>query len=184
MKATKNLFAKITQFTILALCVLFTQSCETDIPPEDATPPEFSFHITGGDFDHTFTQDSDFDNIRLKLGSNTTYNFTFTGTDAGGVQLIQWKIMEDGYITIATEIPTPWTSNYRNSNKEIEWRGDESNPYTGSVLTGNLSSQAFRTFLVFSFGVTDFGGESGPVNRVVKELSISTGNSHHGIKHL
>ncbi len=176
---------KAIQFSILLLFVAFTQSCETEIPPEDTSNPNFSLRIYGDGFDHTFNQDTDFDNIKLNLKRNTSYDFTFTGTDSGGVDTIQWSIAPSGYLRIDTRIPAPWNYSYRSGTEYIEWEGDRSDPLTGAALTGTFTAPYVRTRVVFTFNVTDFGGETGSPNTTTKELNISTGNvAHIGIINL
>jgi len=173
------------QFSMLIILAIVTQSCETEIPPEDPTPPGFSFRIQGDGFDHTFNQDTDFDNIRLNLKRNTTYNFSYVGSDAGGVERIQWNIFPSGYIRIDTSIPAPWNYTFANENEHIRWNGDRSNPLTGAALTGSFTALSIRTRIVFRFDVTDFGGETRRSNSISKELTISTGNiAHIGIINL
>jgi len=179
MKTTVVSIKRFMKITFVIFIVFGLQSCETEIPAEDITPPKFSFRVTGDGFDHTFNQDSDFDNIILKLRRDTTYDFSFSGSDEGGVETIQWELVEAGYIRIESPIAAPWTRTYVSPNEVIKWEGDSTNPFTGSIVAGSFYAPNFRTFLKFKFTVTDFGGETGLPNEVVKELRISTGNVHH-----
>jgi len=53
----------------------------------DNIPPCFSFKITGDGFERIFTEDDD--DIQLNLKKGATYDLIFSGTDQGGVELIQ-----------------------------------------------------------------------------------------------
>ncbi len=167
------------QFVCISILAGGLQSCETEIPPEDPTPPKFSLRIIGDGFDHTFNQDSDFGNIRLMLHRNTTYDFIFSGSDDGGVERVQWGIERNSNIQVNSRIPSPWTHTYRNPFEYIEWNGDSSNPLTGAIVGGSFKTFDSRELITFIFNVSDFGGQGRQPNYVSKELSISTGNVHH-----
>lgn len=180
-----NVIKQGIQFTLLILLVVFTQGCETEIPPEDPTPPIFSFRITGDGFDHTFTEDSDFENIELRLKRETEYDFTFIGSDAGGVERIQWIYSSSS--RIRTEIPatSPWVYTATSSTSPtLSWFGDENNPLTGSVLTGTFTTHYTSTYGNFKFNVADFGGERRDANYILKRLNIYTGVHNTRIKNL
>ena len=185
MKTTKKVFRKMIQLNLLVLFVIATQSCETEIPPEDPTPPEFVLQIRGDGFFHEFNQDSDFDNIELKLIRSKTYDFIYMGSDEGGIDRVQWNILPARKITITSNIPAPWISSYVNDNQNIIWKGDRSNPKTASAFDGSFFAPYDRHTIVFRFNVTDFGGETTNPNEITKELTISTGNiGHEGVVNL
>ncbi len=162
---------------MLLVFVAFTQSCETEIPPEDPTPPKFSFQIHGDGFFHTFNQDTDFENIELRLKRGTTYNFTLAGSDDGGLERIQWIISNSSQIFIDVDITSPWTyTNTSTSSPTISWFGDSGNPLTGSVITGNFKTPPSTGFSNFQFNVADFGGEGRDPNYILKRLNIYTGS--------
>ena len=79
-------------FSTLVVIAFCLQSCDTEIPPTDTDPPTFSFMITGDGFEHTFTQDDDFENFELYVKSNTNYHFLFTAADSGGLRTMEWDI--------------------------------------------------------------------------------------------
>lgn len=179
MKTTVSTIQKLIKISFVALILFGLQSCETEIPPEDPTPPEFSFQITGEGVNYTFNQNTDFDNIKLNLKKDASYDFTFTGSDSGGVAHIQWSILPGGYTNVVSSVPSPWVRTYANDNEHFRWSGDRSNPLTGSILSGRLTAPYDRFRVVFRFVVTDFGGESRRPNTITKELNISTGNVAH-----
>ena len=164
-------------YLLILLATFSITSCETDIPENDDTAPEFSFKITGDGFSHTFDQDDDFENFQLNLRADAEYNFILTGSDQGGVEVIQWQLPSSDYIEFVTSIPNPWTiSNISILTRMIQWQGDENNPLTGSILNGPFEANGQNIILSFGFYVSDFGGESGSSNTVSKELNLYIGN--------
>lgn len=173
VKALKH----VVQLSILLVLVAFTQSCETEIPDEDPTPPTFSFHITGDGFDHTFNQDTDFDNLQLNLKNGETYTFTFIGSDAGGVERAQMFIGGINYIQLVTPLTSPWTYRVLTPLQDvIEWIGDASNPLTGAILTGDFRVSGRNIANSIRFTVEDFGGNRRRSNRISKELYLNLGD--------
>ncbi|TMM52218.1 hypothetical protein FEE95_21260 [Maribacter algarum] len=167
---------KAIQFSMIFLLVLFTQSCETEIPPEDSTPPEFSFQITGDGLDQTFNQDTNFNSVELMLRRGTTYDFVYTGTDQGGMDRIAWYTYHNGRVTIETTAESPWR--FRNDdpwNSTLEWTGDKDNPLTGSIATGSITTQGSGTDVNFRFSISDYGGESEIPNRIWEDLRVYVG---------
>lgn len=176
MNTRRTIFKKLAKCLFLSLLVIGFQSCETEIPITDTVDPAFNFQIIGDGFNRTFDQETDFSRFQLNLRENTAYQFTYTGTDDGGVELIQWQIDTADNIIIETPINSPWTArDISPLSKMIEWRGFRNNPSTGNVLTG-----IFRTnrtgFQVFRFYVRDFGGERGSSNTSNGTLDLSIGN--------
>jgi len=174
-KAIRN----VIQFSILTILAILVLSCETEIPPADITPPEFSFRLTGDGFNQVFDQDFDFENKVLRLRRDRTYDFIFSGSDDGGVDTIKWEISNSGYIRVDETIPAPWNHSYIHPYETIQWQGDASNPLTGSVVGGSFHASYDRGVVRFKFTVVDFGGTSGIPNEVERELKIYTGNVHH-----
>lgn len=173
----KNAFRKTILFSILLMIAVFVQSCETEIPPEDSTSPEFSFHISGDGFDQTFTQDTDLDNLQLNLRNRATYTFTFTGSDAGGVKLAQIVLVGgDDYIQLLTPVPSPWTYSSTSPLQDvIQWSGNRSNPFTGTILTGDLRATGRNIATSLKFEVVDFGGADRSSNHTSGELYLYLG---------
>jgi len=183
MKTSITEFRKMIQLNLLVLLVFTTQSCETEIPPEDPTPPEFSFRITGDGFDHTFNQDTNFNTFTLMLRRGVTYNYTFTGTDQGGVDYIGWYATHFDRIWVDPAVPSPWAFRHlTGSYSSVEWYGDRSNPYTGSIVTGSFRTQGTGNDANFRFVVEDFGGEIRMPNRDSGDLSIYIGSHNTRIR--
>ena len=177
MKTKRRVLKKLSQIICMALLALGTQSCETEIPITDTVDPAFNFQITGDGFNRTFDQETDFNRIQLNLRENTAYQFTYTGTDDGGVELIQWQADTAGNIIFETPIDRPWTAfDISPLSKMIEWRGFRNNPYTGSVLAGRFRTNQGNVSKVFRFYVRDFGGARGVSNTSEGTLSLSIGN--------
>ncbi len=177
MKTKKRTFRKLAKVAFIALVTFGIQSCETEIPITDTIDPAFSFQIKGDGFDETFNQDTDFSRIQLNLRDNTRYDFTLTGTDSGGVALIQWQADTGGNIIFETPVDRPWTSiDISPLSRMIEWRGNRNDPYTGSIITGSFRANGGNVYPVFRFFVRDFGGERGVANSSDGELRLFIGN--------
>lgn len=171
------------------MIAFITQSCETDIPEIDTDPPTFTFNISGDGFNHTFTQDDDFNNFTLYLKNNTNYNFSFIGADQGGLRTMEWDIEPKNLIEFLEPIEEPWRiiPNSFSDTMWVRWTDtDSSNAQTGQVLTGNFrcpveiyNQEAYH--LSFWFHAGDFGGHSGPSNTVHKNLKIIITNQNTGI---
>ena len=167
---------KTNNIYIVLISILFL-SCETEIPITDTTAPEFTFQITGDGFNRVFDQDTDYSNFQLNLRDGTIYDFTYTGTDLGGVELIQWQIESPAYIVMETPISSPWTTtDISLLSRMIAWSGDRNNPLTGNVITGRFRTNAQIVSVVFRFYVRDFGGESRIPNSNSGTLNIYLGD--------
>lgn len=176
MKTSKNVLIKFAQLGMLILFVVCTESCDTEIPPEDPTPPEFSFQITGDGLNHTFNQNTNFNSVTLMLRRGVTYNFIFTGNDQGGMDRMAWYTYHSGRMTIETTTESPWR--FRNDNpwnSTLEWNGDIHNPLTGSFATGSFTTQGSGNDVNFRFAISDYGGETGTPNRVSEGLRVYVG---------
>ncbi|WP_158849444.1 hypothetical protein [Algibacter sp. L1A34] len=167
---------KKTIYFLLIFLLITAQSCETDIPETDNIPPTFSFRITGDGFEYVFDQDTDYDNIQLNLKHDAEYDFIFSGSDNGGVKLIEWQLPDDDFIEFDSTVSSPWTvTNVSSINKIIKWEGNSNNPLTGNILAGTFESNGENISDTFRFFVSDFGGESGVSNTTSKELTIYIG---------
>ena len=179
-KAIRQVF----QFSILLLLMVFTQSCETEIPPEDLTPPKFTFQIHGDDFYHVFDQDSDYDNITLRLNTGATYEFIFTAGDQGGLASATWGIADIWKTRITSRVQPPWSlySGHNGIYVSVNWEGDSSNPVTGATVTGffEVRDDGYET-TTFSFHASDFGGEGAMRNLISESLRIVISNGPTGI---
>ncbi|SDH33577.1 hypothetical protein [Winogradskyella thalassocola] len=163
--------------TLITLIALLTFSCETEIPETDSTAPTFSLHIKSARFEHTFTQDDDFNNITLKLKNDAGYQFTLTGVDNGGVRMMRWQVPSNDHIEFDNEILSPWTiRNISPFNRMIEFLGDRNNPYTAEFLNGKFRAKGNQAFAVFNIFISDFGGESANYNNASAALDIAIGN--------
>ena len=167
---------KNSMHLLISLLLFSTLSCETDIPETDTTPPEFTFRITGDGFERVFNSDEDYSNIQLNLKSDAEYDFIYTGSDEGGVKLIQWQLPISDYIEFASTLPDSWQDNVSGLSRIIKWTGDSTNPLTGNILTGTFEANGELVSETFRFFVSDFGGESGDSNTVLKELNIYIGD--------
>ena len=164
-------------YPILMVLAVLTQSCDTDIPETDTTPPEFTFRITGDGFEHVFNPTDDYNSIQLNLKSGAEYDFIYVGSDDGGVKLIQWQVPNQDYIEFISTIPDPWTAaDVSALSRMIQWSGNPNNPITGNILSGTFETNGELVSLSFRFYVSDFGGESGSSNSVSKELTIYIGD--------
>lgn len=75
-------------FLVFGFVMFHLLSCDVEeIPETDNEPPEFTLTIQGDGVNQTFTPRDNFDEIQLNLLKDATYDFTFLGADAGGVEL-------------------------------------------------------------------------------------------------
>ena len=160
-------------YALIALLLIY--SCVSEVPETDTSPPEFTFKITGDNFDYTFNQDDDYDNIVLNLKNGSNYEFIYTGFDDGGVEIIQWKIPPSDYIEFGSVINSPWFITEEPSSKIIEWHGDIDNPLTGNVLLGNFEALGEDVRVNFYFFVRNFSGVNAS-NAVSKRLRLNIDN--------
>lgn len=161
---------------LIIVLALVMQACETDIPEIDNTPPEFTFRIIGDGLEYVFDKDDDYDNIQFNLKNGAKYDFIYTGSDDGGVELIRWQLPISDYIEFDSSIPAPWQDNVTGLSRTIQWNGDSSNPLTGFILSGTFEANGELVSDTFRFFVSDFGGETGDTNTVSKQLNILIGN--------
>lgn len=172
MKTTKNIISRLS----ILLLIIASQSCDVDVPESDITPPKFSFNITGGGFNQTFDQDTNFSSFQLNLRQGATYNFVLSGGDPGGVKQIQWQYAHD-YVEFTDPIPSPWVQNTTSSlSSVINWYGERSDPLSGNILAGKMIIEGNNIAHEFFFTVKDFGGESGDTNTISASLNIYSGN--------
>lgn len=161
-------------YPLITLLLIVTYSCETEIPDNDTTPPQFSFKITGDGFDYTFNQDDDFENVILNLKNGTSYDFIFIGSDDGGVKTIQWQIPPSDYIEFGSAINSPWTMSDPPA-RLIEWQGDDNNPLTSNLLVGDFEANGEDVRVNFYFFVSNFSGEN-TARAVSKRLRLNIDN--------
>ncbi len=174
---------KTLKISILLITTLFF-SCEAEIPITDTTAPVFTFQITGDGFNRTFDQDTDFNSLQLNLRDDTPYDFTYTGADDGGVELIQLQMDTPEYIVLETAIPSPWTRTNLGLSQMIEWRGDRNNPLTGNLINGRFRTNAQLVSIAVRFYVRDFGGERRISNSSYGTLNLFPGNHPTEIIHI
>ncbi len=160
---------------VIMACLLF-QSCETEIPATDTTPPTFSLLINGDGFSRTFTQADDFGRIQLNLKTDFPYNFIYTGHDDGGLSHMELAIPHINFV-IESPISSPWTRTTWGPFSRFTWTGNRSTPVNGSILTGtfrvNDASGPFGIKLILD----DFGGPVGPSNNTTRQLNILSGQN-------
>lgn len=160
--------------SLLIMSGFVLQSCETEIPVTDSIPPAFSFRITGDGLNHTFTQADDFSRFQLNLKTGVSYNFIYTGSDAGGLKTMRLQFPFD-YLVIESPIESPWTSVNSGLSQIVSWRGDPLNPITGSVITGTFRTETVNSGIDIKFSLEDYGGRSATVNSTYKQLNILIG---------
>jgi len=175
MKTKRRTYRKFLKAAFMALLTIGIQSCETEIPPEDITPPKFSFKIHGDNFYHVFDQDSDYAITRLNLKAGATYQFTYSAFDEGGLVQASWS-RSDIWKVRTTFIDQPLWSNYYGHNGifgSIDWSGDRSNPVSGAFVDGffEVRDEGYDT-TSFTFSAVDFGGDDVMLNRIQKTLRI------------
>jgi len=176
MKTKRSLFQRIAPTLLLVLSMVLTQNCTVDVPPEDPNPPTFSFRIIGDGFDHTFTQDTNFNNITLMLRMGVTYQFTFYGNDDGGMDYMNWVAVHTGSMTVDPNLHGEWNFNDSGGATVLEWYGSPSDPVSGSIIGGTFTTQGDVTSNgTFGFTLRDYGGESGRSNRVDVQLPVFFG---------
>lgn len=176
MKTQKTMFRNLVKYLFTGLLVIGVQSCDTEIPPEDNTPPEFILQISGDGFFHEFNQDSDFDNIQLNLRNGARYKYIFSASDQGGVDLIQWFIPYSENMTLENPISAPWTFRNIGILSLVEWVGDRNSPTTGSAISDHFNVRGNNDTNRFEFYVKDFGGESTMPNEISTFLQLYIGN--------
>jgi len=162
--------------SILILLLLVIFSCETEIPETDTIDPTFSLHLKSASFEHTFTQDDDFDNIILRLKDDEGYQFSLTSVDDGGVRIVHWQVPGDDHIHFDNAIVNPWTiRDISSASRMIEFLGDRNDPYGAAIINGKFRAKGNQAFVIFGIFVSDFGGESANYNSTSIDLNIAIG---------
>ncbi|MBJ2173221.1 hypothetical protein JBL43_03175 [Aureibaculum sp. A20] len=162
-------------FSMLLIIAFSFQSCDTEIPPTDTDPPNFSLKITGEGFDHIFNQDDDFSSFELNLTEDALYDFIFSASDPDGLKSAQMQFPGD-HFEIETDLPTTWISRFNNGiSTSVTWRGDVNNPVTGAILNGKFRVSGDNLAFGLLLDVRDYGGEAGTSNQTFAELNIDVG---------
>ncbi len=138
-------------------------SCATRIPETDSTPPEITFKIEGDGFNRTFTDSENLENLQVNLYNTSRFRFTLTGSDQGGLKLLEFTYPKD-FVEITTELPEGWETVSGTITDTFVWRGNSASPKTGTILTGFFEVRGNTSF-TFDFSAEDFGGRSGSSNR-------------------
>ncbi len=176
MKTTLHFLAFFASALVLV-------SCDTEIPLEDNSSPEFSFRIYGDGFDRTFDQDTDFESFQLNLKDGKVYDFVFSAGDPGGVELTQMQISAGLNLPLQTKVPKTWT--HRPGYETfIEWRGSRSRPVTGAILTGKFRAIGNNAGVSIRFFISGFGSQRGPRNSTSEELYVYLKDQPTGISPL
>ncbi len=176
-KLKSSIMKPISKLMYIFLIFGMFQSCETDVPEEDNTPPTFQLTISGDGFTRHFTQADDFDSFQLNLNSQAEYSFALVTADQGGVEEASLQWCTDG-VQLISDIPTDWFVTNSGLSTFLVWEGDSSNPLTGNACSGNFTVQAGQNELVgcpMNVFVKDFGGESGDSNTTFKTLNLLIG---------
>lgn len=176
MKTRRSTIKRIVAMPFLAFLLIALQSCVVEVPPEDADPPTFSFRLIGDGFDHTFTQNTNFNNITLMLKIGVNYQFTFYGNDEGGMDYMGWYSVHSGSMEVDPELHGEWNFSELSGSTSLEWYGQPNDPLSGSIITGTFTTQGeVVSNGTFRFTVEDYGGESGRSNNVTKDLPVVFG---------
>lgn len=163
--------------SLLMLSIVVT-SCRVTIPERDSVFPEFLFHIRGGGLNEKIDETFDFDNKVLYLKRNDSYKVLFSAGDQGGMDEIAWELPIQRIVDITTPSPFPGGWGDRSTLAErrvISWRGDRSDPRTGSVINidfipmGDTMSGVEEFDFILS--ARDYFG-----NRTVKSLTVRIHN--------
>lgn len=159
---------KLIWLLVVGIFIIPLSSCEVEeIPEVDNDPPEFTLTIQGPGVNRTFTQRDDFDN-QLNLLKNSTYDFTFLGADAGGVELI--ILFAPHAFMDFTDLESDVTIEENEFRTLLSKAGDRSNPITALSMTGKMvmGGQTGVGFTL-SMEVHDFAS---PANSTYADLSI------------
>lgn len=154
---------------ITGLFIIPLLSCEVEEVPEvDNEPPEFTLTIQGPGINQTFTPRDNFEEIQLNLLEGTTYDFTFLGADAGGVEKL---------VLVA-----PWQSvDFANLPSDVQRTedgivttliksGDIDNALTALSFSGEIQIiGVFQESFTLNLEVHDFAT---PANSTYAELQI------------
>ena len=130
-------------FYLLTLLFITASSCTVDVPETETATPKFSFKITGDDgFNHTFTQDDDFESFQLNLKKKTNYEFVFSGSDNDALKNLIWNfpgaLEAQTILTLADDTLPGWykTSRYDSSSDGVRFDGDSEDKVLSSSLEG------------------------------------------------
>ena len=190
---------KTTIYFLLTLVFLTAASCTVDVPDIDAVAPKFSFQIRGDGFNHTFMSGDDLSSVKLNLKKGAVYNFTFIGSDAGGLQDLLWNYEDDLVstvdIAIAGGLPENWykTTHYDHDFDfypfvdGIRFKGDIADPLSGTILTGTFMFDSYSQDTYpnsFDFIARDFGGVTENPNSVMLHLSVLLGDHPTALLHV
>ena len=178
---------KTTIYCLLTLLFFSTTSCEVDLPETDSIAPLYSFQISGDGFNHTFESGDDLTSLRLNLKKGQTYNFSFVGSDAGGLQDLLWNYEDDlvseVVINIPGGLPDDWYISTRYEHDfdfypfvdGIRFLGDRADPRSGAAISGTFKFDSYSQDSypnTFDFIARDYGGQSGDHNMVAGHLSV------------
>lgn len=173
----KDFVMKHSLFSTLLLagaCMLLF-SCEVDIPDIDTEDPEFAFLIQGPGINKTYTEETDFSSFQLNLKSNATYNFTYTGSDDGGVSSISWYVGTP--MTFEDVVPGDVTISPFQLGILLNLVGDENDPVSGLGMAGDALTGAGNIVFQWQFLVRDYGGTGGPPNETSRTMNVAVFNS-------
>ncbi|HEA29255.1 MAG TPA: hypothetical protein ENH91_04565 [Leeuwenhoekiella sp.] len=167
---------KSTTFILFTLALLVATGCSVEVPNIDTVPPKFSFQIQGDRFNHTFTEEDDFEAIELHLRDGYEYNFTFSGGDAGGLKHLSWQWLNGYGASVSLNVPLEnITDGWVARNGGYVWyTGTIDDPRSGGIITGKFTPhEEYRgNTIEFSFFARDFGGHNETENAVDKYLQV------------
>lgn len=158
---------------MLIFVVFSLISCQIDIPEFDVTPPTFTFQIIGPGINRTYDQDSDYSNFQLNLQANATYNFVYSGSDAGGVKAINWQVPGDEYTHYTAINPSNATVTVHSPlSRTITLLGDINDPRNGLVMSGRFTTAQGNVAFNWNFSVKDYGGTTGTPNLILRTMGV------------
>ena len=166
----------LTMF-LLATAVIFLPGCETEIPEVDVTDPTFTFRIQGPGINKTYDQDTDFSAFQLNLKSNAQYNFTYFGSDDGGVEHVSWQADVLTPADFSDVVPEDVVITDLQLSTLLTIDGTINAPVSSLGMNGKLHTGSGDIFGLWRFFVSDYGGQSGSPNEVYREMSVFLTNS-------
>lgn len=163
-------------FIFLILIGLVTISCRTTVPERDSISPTFLFHIRGTTLNEEIKETFDFDNSVLYLKRGEAYNAVFSANDAGGLELIRWRLAGFPIFRVTNSFSFPCIIRSISSTElEILCNGDRNNPLTSLTTFADFIANGATTSSVEEldvyFTTLDFRG-----NETAKTLTIRITN--------
>ncbi len=128
--------------------------CKTVVPERDSVAPTFLFHIRGTTLNEEIKETFDFDNSVLYLKRGEAYNALISTNDAGGVQLLRWRLPGNPIFRVTSTFAGP--CNIRSISMgqlEILCNSDRNDPLTGLFTSVDFIANGATTSTVEEFDV-------------------------------